>query len=388
MLNHVHLEILKRARPPHSTFNFSYASVGNLFLTGARLFTGSFESAIYLLALVCGISDHATVIPAIDSNFSHHISAGLANGDVITGQNAISHPSGPSALPGRSAHDDRSDAEPGPPSEEDDDGLDDEPRAEDANIPGTLASLRASSIHFTKPSAIAVAAGNVSLSSMSASASPTAAAHRHSASQPAGGHALPAPIARIWYINPFGHEIRPRANPKAVAAVRRAAAVVFSVGSLYTSIVPSVVLRGIGAALAADADGRTRRAKVLVLNGSADRETGGMGAAGYVAAIARAGEESRGWRADKGRPEDAGGGVDPAAWKQYVTHVVYMEGTGVPAVEKSTLAAAGIECVRCWGRRGEDGVWRYDAKGLVGALDAALGKGRDGELSRRNTLKG
>ena len=398
MLNHVNLEILKRARPPRSTFDFACASVGNLFLTGARLFTGSFEAAIYLLALVCGIADHAAVLPAINSNFSHHISAGLANGAVITGQNAISHPSGPSALPGRADREDPSDTD-APTADESGDDFDDdaEPHPEDANLPGTLPTLRTPNIHFTKPSPLTFSAAAIAAAAPSSlTPSPTSAGRRPLS---AGGaahadHALPAPIERIWYINPYGQEIRPRANPKAVAAVRGAAAVVYSVGSLYTSIVPSVVLRGIGAALAADVEGgasgsggaggsgaRTRR-KVLVLNGSADRETGGMGAASYVAAIARAGEEIRGWRAAQGAD-----GVERAVWRKYVTHVVYMEGEGVPKVEKRELAEAGIECVRCWGKRGEDGVWRYDAKGLVGALDAALGKGKDGELSRRNTLK-
>jgi len=99
ILSHLHLEILKRNRPPSSTFNFQSASIGNLFLTGARLFSGSFESAIYLLALIGGVDESKTaVLPAIISNFSHHISAGLADGSTITGQNAISHPSEPTAL--------------------------------------------------------------------------------------------------------------------------------------------------------------------------------------------------------------------------------------------------------------------------------------------------
>src|SRR5579871_852765 len=39
-LNWLNLDIVKRARPS-STFNFSHASIGNMFLTGARVFTGS-----------------------------------------------------------------------------------------------------------------------------------------------------------------------------------------------------------------------------------------------------------------------------------------------------------------------------------------------------------
>ncbi|KAI4149938.1 MAG: hypothetical protein L6R39_002391, partial [Caloplaca ligustica] len=99
ILSHLHLEILKRTRSPSSTFNFQSASIGNLFLTGARLFSGSFEAAIYLFAIIGGVDESRTaVLPAIVSNFTHHISAGLEDGTVITGQNAISHPSAPTAL--------------------------------------------------------------------------------------------------------------------------------------------------------------------------------------------------------------------------------------------------------------------------------------------------
>ena len=385
MLNHVNMEILKRARPPHSTFNFSSASVGNLFLTGARLFTGSFESAIYLLALVCGISDHTAVIPAINSNFSHHISAGLANGDVITGQNAISHPSEPSALAGHTSSDGSAQNDAPGTTESEKPGSDGaEPLAEDAHLPGTLASLRTPNIHFTKPSATSLASretgqkvASLSLSEQTEGA-PVQSCSTHN------DLALPAPIDRIWYINPYGQEMHPRANPKALAAICSSSAVIYSIGSLYTSIIPSLILRGVGSALVSN---NGPRRKVLVLNGSADRETAGMGAADYVGAIARAGEESREWRASSTHAGGFRRDVECALWKNYVTHVIFMEGEGVPNTDRAELEQAGIDCVRCWGKRGDDGVWRYDAQGLTGALEAALGKGLESSKSRRNTLE-
>ena len=63
----------------------------------ARLFTGSFESAIYLLSSICAVPGNVSVIPSLNSNFAHHIAAGLEDGTVITGQNNISHPSKPTA---------------------------------------------------------------------------------------------------------------------------------------------------------------------------------------------------------------------------------------------------------------------------------------------------
>jgi 2-phospho-L-lactate transferase/gluconeogenesis factor (CofD/UPF0052 family) len=335
MLNHLNMEILKRARPPHSTFNFASASVGNMFLTGARLLTGSFESAIYLLTLIGGVPDNTTVVPAINSNFSHHISASLATGAVITGQNAISHPSAPTAVP---------DLITSPTALFS--SSSEEPHPEDANLPGSLPMLRQQNIHFSK-------------------------SHEED---------LPARIQRIWYINPYGQEIAPAANPKAASAIRGCEAVIYSIGSLYTSIVPCLVLRGVGEALAKNDN---VRCKILILNGSIDRETGPstqpFEASDFVAAIARAGEESQGRM----------GEASKETWKCYVTHVVYLEGEYAPKLFKSELSAAGIESVRCWGRKGEDGIMRFDGMGLTGALEAILGMREwRGPRSRRNTLEG
>ncbi|MCJ1247319.1 hypothetical protein MMC30_004533 [Trapelia coarctata] len=359
MLNHLNLEILKRARPPTSTFNFSSASLGNLFLTGTRLFTGSFDAAIYLFSLIGGVDENIGVVPGVNSMFSHHISAGLADGSVIVGQNAISHPSAPTALADRNT--DAFGTE-----EDEEEGRD----TEDAYLPGSLPTLRQPNIFFSK----------------------------------AEEEPLPARIERIWYINPYGQEIHPCANPKAVSVIKGAGAVVYSIGSLYTSILPCLILRGVGEALVRS---QGIRYKILVLNGSIDRETGlrrcPMGAGDFVAAVARAGEESRGWRGGGGAGAVGGGagaGVAPGGtqregevprdvWRKYVTHVIFLEGEGAPVVEREELARWGVECVRCWGRKGEDGSMRFDGKGLKGALEAILGRGeRVGERSRRNTLEG
>ncbi|KLU86512.1 hypothetical protein MAPG_05524 [Magnaporthiopsis poae ATCC 64411] len=98
VLNTLNMEIVKRSRPT-SLFNFSKASVGNMFLTGARIFSGSFEAAIYLLSIICRIPTTVSVLPSINSNFTHHIAASLGDGTTLTGQVAISHPSEPTAVP-------------------------------------------------------------------------------------------------------------------------------------------------------------------------------------------------------------------------------------------------------------------------------------------------
>ncbi|KAL3473130.1 hypothetical protein BJX99DRAFT_234285 [Aspergillus californicus] len=383
--NLLNLEILKRARPPSSTFDFSSASVGNLFLTGARLFSGSFESAIYLLSNICDVpSDLVRVIPAINSNFSHHISASLANGTVIVGQNSISHPSLPprpaSPRPNIHLQSDGASADASidlaidytEPSDVLDTAL-----YEDDQPPGFLPHLRNKNINFSKSE----------------------------------NEDLPARISRIWYINPYGQEIRPRANPRVLEPLRDAQAIIYSIGSLYTSIIPSLILQGVGQAIMSS----PARHKILILNGSLDRETGPpedpFDAADFVDAITRAGEESRGRNLtlppsspDKhiSLPSLETDGDIPLPYTSYVTHILHLEGPGTPSVDRDRLAAMGIETLRLYGRKivsetaGTSGVegpvgMRYDSTGLIQALEVVLGKKGDAMLrgdglSRRNTL--
>ncbi|KAL6248169.1 hypothetical protein RBB50_004424 [Rhinocladiella similis] len=377
--NLLNLEILKRSRPS-STFDFTAASVGNLFLTGARLFSGSFESAIYLLSSICAIPDEVRVIPSINSNFSHHIAAGLVNGDVIVGQNNISHPAAATALAMPTVGDGQ------PVVARTRHSVDHTEEIEDANIPGTLPTLRQKNINFRKDE----------------------------------DEDLPARIERIWYINPYGQEMLPPANPRVLSAVKHAQAIVYSIGSLYTSIVPSIVLRGVGEALRYS----TARQKILILNGSLDRETGPsvnpFSAFDFVEAIARACEQSRGnpWRPElrTSRSHDNfkssgttssngvhGGLLVPGSapkvtqiaeqnsiYRQYVTHVIHLNGEGAPKVDRERLAAVGIDCLKLYGRKSAKGVMLYDPQALIGALEAILGKKGDAMLlsrSRRNTME-
>lgn len=310
-LNFLNLEIVKRARPPQNIFNFQSASIGNMFLTAARLFCGSFEAGVYLLGRIAGVSEGVEVLPVINSNFTHHISAGLADGSVIVGQNAISHPSAPTAL---LVQDTEADA-----------------TMEDANLPGSLPSLRQQNITFSKDAE----------------------------------SDLPSRIERIWYINPYGQEMQPQANPKVIAALRQSRCVIYSIGSLYTSIIPCLILRGVGEALASS----EIPYKILMLNGSPDRETGPVPftATDYIAAIARACAESRGIRSPPPAPEE---------YKTYVTHLIHLEGDGTPEVDAKYLGGLGIECVCASGRSADDGGkgMRYDSKALTRTIEAILGK--------------
>jgi hypothetical protein len=226
-------------------------------------------------------------------------------------------------------------------------------RSEDASLPGSLPALRRQHIRFSKQDE----------------------------------EDLPARIDRLRYINPYGHEIWPVANPKAVAALAASDTVVYSIGSLYTSILPSVVLRGVGSAIVSPGV----RKKVLILNASIDRETGPswdpMTATDFVRALARAGREgirgptrrmSKGpgdksavYNREEVKKQQDEEDVDLDRW---VTHLLYVEGDGAPKVHVSELEKLGVKCVKVESRKemergGGRIALRYDEDALAMALD-------------------
>jgi 2-phospho-L-lactate transferase/gluconeogenesis factor (CofD/UPF0052 family) len=298
------------------------------------LFTGSLESAIYLFGSITRLAAEVSVLPAINTNFTHHISAGLVDGTVITGQNNISHPSIPTAFESSN----------GKPED-----LEDHDHIEDANLPGSLPTLRKGYITFSK----------------------------------SGEEDLSARIERIWYVNPYGQEIRYNANKQVIEALESASTIIYSIGSLYTSIIPNLILRGVGSAIASPAI----RHKILILNSTIDRETGPTSnpysALDFIASIARACAYSR---------NQSTADLSQHEYRTYVTHVLHLEGPGTPKVDKAALRELGIETMRLYGRNmsveGKDGgVLRYDEQALIQGLDATIGSRNTGLRSRRNTLE-
>jgi hypothetical protein len=218
---------------------------------------------------------------------------------------------------------------------------------EDANLPGSLPSLRKQNIAFSKDE----------------------------------DEPLPARIDRIWYINPYGQEILPPANPRVIEAIGDSQAIIYSIGSLYTSIIPSIVLRGVGEAIRTS----PARHKILILNGSLDREVGPdpYSALDFVEAIVRAGEDSRP-TLEKPQIIESTSEV----YKRYITHVIYLVGDGTPVVDREQLREFGIDVVKAYGRK-VGKYMRYDGQGLTGTIETILGRKGDAFVmskSRRNTL--
>jgi 2-phospho-L-lactate transferase/gluconeogenesis factor (CofD/UPF0052 family) len=280
------------ARPP-PTFNFANGSVGNFFFAGARTFFRSLESAVFLFSRVARIPEGSLVLPAICTEERITLGAELEDGSVIRGQNAISHPppllllgaaaagggggaaaaaeaagSGPSAAPR---------TEGGSPArvavlsgELEEEEEDEEEEEEEGGGEGGTARR---ALPLTAEPLAADYSGQLVVDKRAASCPP-----------------LPSPIRRVFYLSREGtgreHEVAPRANPRVTEQLSRCDAVVYAMGSLYTSICPALCLEGVGEAVAA----REGAAKVLVLNGTHDRETslargrgGGGGGAGVAA---------------------------------------------------------------------------------------------------------
>ncbi|KAI3436021.1 hypothetical protein D9Q98_002078 [Chlorella vulgaris] len=189
-LVHFHANIMR-----HSTKRFDYrgGSVGNFFFAGARIFFRSLEAAIFLFSRVARIPEGSLVLPAILTEEHITLGAELLDGNLIVGQNQISHPPSSSAA---------------------------SPHEVDKSCDACLA----------------------------------------------------APVKRIFYLSAEGdtheHEVAPAPNPRVLTELERADAIIYGMGSLYTSIAPSLILKGVGECIAA-----ATVPKIFLLNGALDRET-------------------------------------------------------------------------------------------------------------------
>lgn len=228
-------EILKRA---HKHFNFRNGSIGNFFLTGARLFFGSLEAAIFLFSSITAIREPTYVLPVINTNHTAAIAALLEDGSTLRGQCEISHP-----------------------------GLSQTSKSMNPIDAFSKLALPTSPL-LADPEEIN---SNLIFSKMTE-------------------EKLSAPISRIYYMNEYGQEIYPIPNPKIIEHLSTRTDLVYSIGSLYTSILPCLILRKVGHAIA---NSPSLRHKILILNGTTDRETDGYTALDFIGTITNALNESQ-----------------------------------------------------------------------------------------------
>ncbi|KAI8138177.1 hypothetical protein BJV82DRAFT_697883 [Fennellomyces sp. T-0311] len=298
-------EILKRA---YKNFNFRNGSIGNFFLTGARLFFGSLEAAIFIFASITGIDENTSVLPVIVTNHTASIAAELQDGTTLRGQCEISHP-------------------------------------------GSLSRQKKPNDTFAGPtlSQAAQMDGNDEESS-----------NMNLVFDKDTDEKLSAAVGRIYYMNEFGQEVFPWPNPKYIAHLNRADTLVYSIGSLYTSIMPCLILRRVGLTIN---NSPSLKYKILILNGTNDRETGGYSAVDFIQAITEALNQSKwvdtkpGFYDDKEEYEGYPLPIEkpcqhvalrakhlqspPSA---FITHMIYLTQSRV-RVDVEEITSLGIKCV-------------------------------------------
>jgi len=155
---------------------------------------------------------------------------------------------------------------------------------------------------------------------------------------------LESRISRLFYINAHGHEIHPTPNPDFLQNLAVRDMLVYSCGSLWTSTMPCLALRGVASAIARS---RALKAKILLLNSRNDRETGGYTAVDYIRKIARTlNAQDEGLSPYTSYPISA-----------FITHMVHLTGGSV-VVDVEQITEMGVKCV-------EIASMTLDAKGPV-----------------------
>lgn len=177
------------------------------------------------------------------------------------------------------------------------------------------------------------------------------------------GPSLVSPIRRVFYLSSGGtvreHEVSLQANVAVLAEVERSNAVIYGMGSLYTSICPSLILDGMGEAIAAKSV-----PKILIMNGQHDRETsacqshkGPMRVSDIINAICNAlnRKHSRGHFLQ-----------NPAS--MYVTDIIVPMGGTIP-VDRELIRKLGVErIVEAPTVKNNRGLIRFVPEDLVDAM--------------------
>jgi 2-phospho-L-lactate transferase/gluconeogenesis factor (CofD/UPF0052 family) len=133
--------------------------------------------------------------------------------------------------------------------------------------------------------------------------------------------ALPAPIVQLSYLNKYGNPFHPKPNRSVTDDLGKCHGIIYGIGSLWTSIIPSLVLEGVGETIA-----QKSGPKILLLNGCNDRETHALSASEFVEHLVRSLNRY---------------GKLQYAPLDYVTHLIAVE-DGSIALDEETIKKQGI----------------------------------------------
>ncbi|KAF8213769.1 UPF0052-domain-containing protein [Mycena galopus ATCC 62051] len=299
-------ELLKRA---HKNFTFVNGSIGNYFIAAAQGFFRSLPASIFLFSSIT--NSQANILPVIVTNHTVTIAAELENGEKLVGQCEISHPV-------------------------------------------LVQSSEGPNITFSTSDALSPVDGMGETILNSRKNVMFEQSTGKGEYQPLG-----ARISRLFYMNAYGFEIHPSPNPEYISALAANDMLVYSCGSLWTSLIPCLALRGVAAAIARS---RSLRAKVLLLNAKNDRETDGYTAMDYLNAIVRTlnahyNTQSYGL---------AYGSNTTFPVSAFITDLVYLKDTSIE-VDLRHITAMGVRCTEVDGPGGV-----FDAAGVKQALDEIM----------------
>ena len=359
-LVHFHTQVMKKHNgilhsSSHPPFDFTGGSVGNFFFAGARIFFGSLPAAIFLFSKVAGIPSGSRVLPAVLSEERLVLGAVLKDGTRLRGQYEISHPSSRQlAMKSKSSK------------------ATEGQRDRSGSFKAVIKSFDTSNDSFNEgvtslhPSAMSrvcyllhdptwrrKGGQRYANNSLAANAAPSS----------------PRSKSRVRQDWTERHEVDAEPNPSVLEAISNANCIVYGCGSLYTSVLPSLVLRDVGKEIVQ----KKAVPRVLLLNGWHDHETTWletssvgsvivkqMDATSIVQAIASAfdrggvlsglySESDLSSLDDKGAPwrneqqckddeddSDDGRGVTPIPLiTDYITHILYPIGSEIEINEQS-----------------------------------------------------
>ncbi|KAJ3076282.1 hypothetical protein HDU98_004581 [Podochytrium sp. JEL0797] len=297
------------------TFDFRGGCIGNFFITGCRLFFHSLEAAIFQFSKLVGCPNKTLVLPIVaTSHLAVSIGVSLRNGTHIHGQCEISHP-GVTAAPLPRRNGSSLSCNPPPVTQRRAVFEIESPSPSNVVTPGTslsnpnLLSSTTPAVPITaNPSAISSRLKRSSMSSfkkfnlsnsldfaplnwnrssgslMSASSSNMSNNLFFSKSH-TEVTSLVSPIRRVFYINKDGAEVVPHINDLLPKQLKVQQTIIYGMGSLYTSLLPCLVVPGVGGLVAQDAGTPACRNKILLLNGTHDRESEGYTALDFVLAV-------------------------------------------------------------------------------------------------------
>ena len=332
-LVHFHTQVMQthnglRQSSSFPPFDFTGGSVGNFFFAGARTFFGSLPAAIFLFSKVAEIPTGSRVLPAVLTEERLVLGAELKNRARIRGQYNISHPK-PKVDTSRSSDSSRH-----------------RPVVKSGKMDSQEGML---SLHPSPISRIAYLLHDPTWQRRSQQNTVNTKAN-HDKAAPSTKNNIPD-----WNDR---HEIYPDPNPLVLDAISNANCIVYGCGSLFTSVIPSLVLPGVGESIADRRDGHVP--KILLLNGWHDRETSWselendqliarkMDATAYVKAIVNALDQGGKW-SNLSQPSDELGAeqaIDfddtsslqsPPLVTDYITHILYPIGTEIDINEDSLI---------------------------------------------------